>query len=60
MNLIKNKYLILMIIAIGFFITSCENYLDVNEDPNQATTSDIKLQLSAAQLTTAIGFGQRI
>ena len=42
------------------FITSCENYLDVNLNPNQSTSSDAPLQLSAGQLNIAIALGQRL
>lgn len=60
MNLFKNKHILSVIIFLSIFITSCDNYLDVNVDPNQSNTSDISLQLSSGQLYTAIGFGQRI
>lgn len=41
-------------------MSSCKDYLDVNSDPNQSTTSRIDLQLTSAQLQTSIGIGQRI
>ncbi len=60
MNTYKYKFFILLIVGMGISFPSCKDYLDVNVDPNQATTSRIDLQLSSAQLQTAIGIGQRI
>lgn len=60
MNTHKFKFLLLLIVGMGLSFTACKDYLDVNVDPNQSTTSRVDLQLSAAQLQTAIGIGQRI
>ena len=45
----KKLKLIIPLVALAFF--SCDNYLDINENPNQATESNVnpKLTLSAAQ-----------
>lgn len=56
----KNKFIALLILCIGLPMSSCKDYLDVNVDPNQSTSSRIDLQLTSAQLQTAIGLGQRI
>ncbi|MBC7775587.1 MAG: SusD/RagB family nutrient-binding outer membrane lipoprotein [Phycisphaerae bacterium] len=55
-----NKFIALMILCIGLPMSSCKDYLDVNVDPNQSTSSRIDLQLTSAQLQTAIAIGQRI
>lgn len=55
-----NKIIALLILCIGLPMSSCKDYLDVNVDPNQSTISRIDLQLTSAQLQTAIGMGQRI
>lgn len=60
MNTYKFKFITLLIVGIGLSFYSCDKYLDINIDPNQSTTSRIDLQLSSAQLQTAIGIGQRI
>ncbi len=60
MKSIKIKLSIAILAILGLFLTSCEDYLDINQDPNQSTTSDINLQLSSGQLQIAIGVGQRI
>lgn len=60
MNTYKYKFFILLIVGLGISFPSCKDYLDVNTDPNQSTISNIKLQLSSAQLQTSIGIGQRI
>ena len=60
MNLFKNKHILATIFFLSIFISSCDNYLDVNVDPNQSSTSDINLQLTSGQLYTAIGFGERL
>lgn len=56
----KYKILIPLIVGLGISLPSCKDYLDINTDPNQSTTSRIDLQLSSAQLQTSIGIGQRI
>ena len=45
----KKLKLIIPLVALAFF--SCDNYLDINENPNQATESNVnpKLTLAAAQ-----------
>ncbi|MQP25555.1 SusD/RagB family nutrient-binding outer membrane lipoprotein [Flavobacterium sp. LMO8] len=45
----KKLKLIIPLVALAFF--SCDNYLDINDNPNQATESNVnpKLTLSAAQ-----------
>lgn len=60
MNTNKFKLILLLFVGMGGSFFSCKDYLDVNVDPNQSTTSRVDLQLSAAQLQTAIGIGQRI
>lgn len=60
MNTHKFKYIFILLLSLGLPFMSCKDYLDVNVDPNQSTTSRIDLQLSSAQLQTAIGIGQRI
>lgn len=60
MNKIKSKFIALLIVGFGMSLFSCNDYLDVNVDPNQSTVSRIDLQLSAAQLLSSIGIGQRI
>lgn len=60
MNTHKFKYLFILLLCLGLPFMSCKDYLDVNVDPNQSTISRIDLQLSAAQLQSAIGIGQRI
>lgn len=55
----KIKFL-LSIIAILMIATSCDNYLDINSDPNQSTVSRIDLQLSTAQLYIGNAIGDRI
>lgn len=47
-------------VAVVLAISSCKDYLDVNVDPNQSTSSRIDLQLSTAQVYTSIGMGQRM
>ncbi len=42
------------------FFTACDDYLDVNSDPNRSTTSRIDLQLSSAQLYIGNAVGDRI
>lgn len=60
MNTHKFKFIFLLIVGLALSFFSCEKYLDVNVDPNQSTTSRIDLQLSAAQVESSIGIGQRI
>ena len=60
MNTHKFKFILLLVLGLGTPFYSCKDYLDVNVDPNQSTTSRIDLQLSSSQLMTAIGIGQRI
>lgn len=60
MNKMKFKYIYLLIVGMVMFMVSCDKYLDINIDPNQSTISRVDLQLSSAQLQTAIGLGQRI
>ncbi|MEO6037095.1 MAG: hypothetical protein ABIQ93_01700, partial [Saprospiraceae bacterium] len=60
MNNYKVKFIFLLLVGMGLSITACKDYLDVNVDPNQSTTSRIDLQLSAAELQISIGMGQRM
>ncbi len=60
MNNNKIKFVFLLLLGMGISLPSCKDYLDVNVDPNQATSSRVDLQLSSAQLQTAIGMGQRV
>lgn len=56
----KFKSIALTLVLVGLSLSSCKDYLDINVDPNQSTISRIDLQLSSAQMYTAIGMGQRI
>ncbi len=60
MNTYKFKFILLLVLGLGLPFFSCKDYLDVNTDPNQSITSRIDLQLSAAEVGTTIGIGQRI
>lgn len=60
MNKHKFKFIALLIVGLGLSMFSCKDYFDVNVDPNQSTTSRIDLQLSAAQLLSSIGIGERV
>ncbi len=53
----KHLFLILTMVMLA---TSCDNYLDVNSDPNQSTKTDINLQLSSAILYVGTAMGDRI
>lgn len=53
MKYIKNIYL-LIFIATGIFLQSCNNYLDVNTDPNNPSEVGIDLILPAAQTSVVI------
>jgi hypothetical protein len=55
----KNRVLILAAGAlIGF--SSCKKYLDINQNPNQSTTSTAALQLPTAQLYIGQAIGDRL
>ncbi len=56
----KLKFIFLFLLGLGISLPACKDYLDVNVDPNQSINSRVDLQLSTAQLETAIGIGQRI
>lgn len=56
----KVTFLFLLLVGIGVSFTACKDYLDVNIDPNQSTTSRIDLELSSAQLQISIGMGERM
>jgi Starch-binding associating with outer membrane len=58
--MMKNKFLSLLALCVIVIMSSCKDYLDVNIDPNQSTETSLPLQLSAAQMQTAVGLGQRI
>lgn len=49
MKLLNLKYLIL-IAAVALPLQSCDDYLDINSDPNKSTISRVDLQLSSALL----------
>lgn len=53
------KYLFLMFV-VAASLTSCDDYLDINSDPNQSTSSRDDLQLSSAQLYVSVAMGDRI
>src|SRR5690349_1090276 len=55
----KNRVFILAAGAlIGF--SSCKKYLDINQNPNQSTTSTAALQLPTAQLYIGQAIGDRL
>lgn len=56
------KALVFSVISSLFINISCENYLDINESPNNPQLSELKPDavLSAAQTTTAGTFGLRM
>lgn len=56
----KKLKLIIPLVALAFF--SCDNYLDINENPNQATESNVnpKLTLSAAQTASYVPLVRRM
>lgn len=60
MNSYKIKLMALLVVGMGLSFSACKDYLDVNIDPNQSTTSRVDLQLSAAELQISIGMGQRM
>ncbi|MEO6760430.1 MAG: SusD/RagB family nutrient-binding outer membrane lipoprotein [Saprospiraceae bacterium] len=60
MNNNKVKFILLFLVGVGLSFSACKDYLDVNIDPNQSTTSRIDLQLSSAELQISIGMGQRM
>jgi hypothetical protein len=60
MNSYKSKFILLLTFGMGMSLFSCKDYLDVNVDPNRSTISRTDLQLSASQLHTSIGMGQRL
>ena len=60
MNTHKFKFILLLVLGLGTPFYSCKDYLDVNVNPNQSTTSRIDLQLSGAIIGTTIGIGERI
>ena len=47
----KKLKLIIPLVALAFF--SCDNYLDINENPNQATESNVNPQLTLSAVQTA-------
>ncbi|MCW1147391.1 SusD/RagB family nutrient-binding outer membrane lipoprotein [Flavobacterium lacisediminis] len=47
----KKLKLIIPLVALAFF--SCDNYLDINENPNQATESNVNPKLTLAAVQTA-------
>ncbi len=51
----KFKLIAVALLFIGF--TSCEDYLDVNQDPNKAQNVDISLVLASAQSATCVSIG---
>jgi len=53
------KYLLLVFVVMTA-LTSCDDYLDINSDPNQSTSSRDDLQLSSAQLYVSVAMGDRI
>lgn len=56
----KKLKLIIPLVALVLF--SCDNYLDINENPNQATESNVnpKLTLSAAQTASYVPLVRRM
>ena len=45
----KNKFIYILVFALGIAFASCETSLDINEDPNNPTEGTIGLVLPAAQ-----------
>ena len=60
MNTHKFKFILMLVLGLVLPFTSCKDYLDVNVNPNQSSTSRIDLQLTGAIVGTSIGIGQRI
>ncbi|PYF75862.1 SusD/RagB family nutrient-binding outer membrane lipoprotein [Pedobacter nutrimenti] len=46
-------YLLILVLASSFSLSSCKKYLDINKDPNTATTVDPKLLFSFAVVSYA-------
>ncbi len=57
---IKILFYIVVCIVGTLVFTSCDDYLDVNTNPNQSTTSGPNLQLSSAQLYIGNAIGDRL
>ncbi|MGK7396719.1 MAG: SusD/RagB family nutrient-binding outer membrane lipoprotein [Candidatus Cyclobacteriaceae bacterium M3_2C_046] len=55
----KHLHRFLSILLILFLLMGCENYLDINEDPNNPTETSTALLLPSAEinLVTAVGMG---
>ncbi len=56
----KFKFILLLVLGLVLPFTSCKDYLDVNVNPNQSSSSRIDLQLTTSMVGTSIGIGQRI
>jgi hypothetical protein len=55
-----NIKFLFLILVVTMVVSSCDNYLDINSDPNQSTKSDITLQLATAELYIGTALGDRI
>lgn len=52
------KFIRVLIIVSGFILSSsCEKYLDVNDNPNKTENASVEVVLPAAQASTAIHIG---
>lgn len=49
---------IIILLALAVFATACNDYLDINENPNAPTTVDAKLVLPQALTATAISLNR--
>src|SRR5215213_8647105 len=57
----KTKYSLLILAASSIIgLASCKKYLDINENPNQSTSSTAALQLPTAELYIGQAIGDRL
>jgi hypothetical protein len=50
----KNKISKFLTIALVFFFVSCDDFLDINQDPNQPSEANIQEVLTSAQAQVAL------
>ncbi len=53
----KIKYITSAVLVLALMMTGCEDYLDINEDPNNPTQVTSALLLTAAQTNMGYSFG---
>jgi len=51
------KKILLSLVLVGLFFTSCSDWLDINHDPNALATVDSELVLPQAELALAVTYG---